>query len=69
MIASPAACAKMRKLLETNACSSAMPKTPKRIVPRQSTNIRVAWQALVSNFLDGVSRAVRRECEKIGIVQ
>jgi hypothetical protein len=58
MISSPAAYAKRRKLLETNACSSAMPKIPKRIVLRQSTNIRVAWQALVSNFLDGVSRAV-----------
>jgi hypothetical protein len=58
MITSPVACAKMRKLPETNACSSAMPKIPKRIVPRQSTNIRVAWQALVSNFLDVVSRAI-----------
>jgi hypothetical protein len=61
MITSPAAYALMRKLPETNACFLAMLKIPKRIVPRQSTNIRVAWQALVSNFLNMYLELFRRE--------
>jgi hypothetical protein len=44
--------AKMRKLPETNACSLAMPKTPKRTALLQSTSTRVAWQALDFSFLN-----------------
>jgi hypothetical protein len=50
-INSHAVYAKTRKLSETNACSSAMPKIPKKTALQQSINIRVVWQALDFSFL------------------
>ena len=55
-----AASARKKRHLETNACCSATPQTPKKTAHRLSKNTRAVWQDSDSSFLEDWFGGLRR---------